>query len=282
MSEPLKISILDRTDTQDFEQLKVLLKKFTIDTYIRNKPEFSGLKGSKKFELVNSAINEFEGKNELCILTNEDVKQLKREIDLQISSAKELIENRTNGNIETRYYTLKDGDKMISFQQVQLVKGKKESEKIEGWRNLAYVEQEYAGKSGQVIDSRGNSQTGLYSEIIYEDIKQWFEKNGVNYERTCTGVNMLSNILAYIRAKGFLPFAKNEKNIFLEKFREHEVDRTTLSKTYKLYCQHMQRTEHKSKNEILEEIKSIAEFEELTEKQKQGLVQCFLKEEEKE
>lgn len=34
MSEPLKISVLDRTDTEDFEQLMRLLKKFTIDTYI--------------------------------------------------------------------------------------------------------------------------------------------------------------------------------------------------------------------------------------------------------
>lgn len=281
MSEPLKISVLDRTDTQDFEQLMVLLKKFTIDTYIRNKPEFSELRGSKKFELVNNAINEFEGKSELSILTNEDVEQLKRDIDSQIGSAKELIDSRTNGNTETRYYILKDGDRMISFQQVQLAK-RKENDRIEGWRNLAYAEQEYAGKSGQVIDSRGILQDGLYSEIIYEDIGQWFEENEVNYERTCTGVNMLSNILAYIRAKGFLPFSKNEKNIFLEKFMDYKVDRTTLSKAYKLYCQHRQRTEHKNKDEILEEIQSTNEFRELTEEQKQGLVQCFLKEDEKE
>jgi len=281
MSEPLKISVLDRTDTQDFEQLMVLLKKFTIDTYIRNKPEFSELKGSKKFELVNNAISEFEGKRELSILNDEDVEQLKRDIDSQISSAKELIDNRTNGNTETRYYILKDGDRMISFQQVQLAK-RKENDRIEGWRNLAYAEQEYAGKSGQVIDSRGILQDGLYSEIIYEDIGQWFEENEVNYERTCTGVNMLSNILAYIRVKGFLPFSKNEKNIFLEKFMDYKVDRTTLSKAYKLYCQNRQRTEHKNKDEILEEIQGTDEFRELTEEQKQGLVQCFLKEEEKE
>ena len=281
MSEPLKISVLDRTDTQDFEQLMVLLKKFTIDTYIRNKPEFSELRGSKKLELVNNAINEYEGKSELSILNNEDVKQLKRDIDSQISSAKELIDNRTNENIETRYYILKDGNRMISFQQVQLGK-RKENDRIEGWRNLAYAEQEYAGKSGQVIDSRGILQDGLYSEIIYEDIGQWFEENEVNYERTCTGVNMLSNILAYIRVKGFLPFSKNEKNIFLEKFMDHKVDRTTLSKVYKLYYQHRQRNEQKNKDEILEEIQSTDEFRELTEEQKQGLVQCFLKEEEKE
>lgn len=168
---------------------------------------------------------------------------------------------------------------MISFQQVQLAK---ENERVEGWRNLAYVDQEYAGKSGKVIDSKGVLREGLYSEIIYEDIGQWFEENGVNYERTCTGVNMLSNILAYIMVKGFLPFSKNEKIIFLEKFDGHEVDRLALSKSYKLYCQNKQRTEHKNKAEITEEIQSTPEFANLAEEQKQGLVQCFLKEEEKE
>ena len=281
MAEPLEISVLDRTDTQDFEQLMYLLKKFTIDTYIRNKPEFSELRGSKKFELVNNAISEFGGESKLSILTGEDIEQLKKDIDSQINSAKELIDNRTNGNTETRYYILKDGDKMVSFQQVQLA-NRKENNRIEGWRNLAYIEQEYSGERGQVIDSRGALQEGLYSEIIYKDIGQWFEENGVNYERTCTGVNMLPNILAYVRAKGFLPFSKNEKIIFLEKFKDNKVDRTTLIKAYKLYCKHRQRSEHKDKNDILEEIQSTDEFEELTKEQKQGLVECFLKEEEKE
>lgn len=209
MSEPLKISVLDRTDTEDFEQLMRLLKKFTIDTYIWNKAEFAELRGNKKIELVNSAISEFEGQSEPSILTNEDIEQLKKDIDSQISSAKELIDKRTNGNVETRYYILEDVNKMISFQQVQLAK---ENERVEGWRNLAYVDQEYAGKSGKVIDSKGVLREGLYSEIIYEDIGQWFEENGVNYERTCTGVNMLSNILAYIMVKGFYHLVKMKKS----------------------------------------------------------------------
>ena len=96
MSEPLKISVLDRTDTEDFEQLMRLLKKFTIDTYIRNKTEFAELRGNKKIELVNSAISEFEGQSEPSILTNEDIERLKKDIESQISSAKELIDKRTN------------------------------------------------------------------------------------------------------------------------------------------------------------------------------------------
>lgn len=136
MSEPLKISILTRTDTDDFEQLKNLLKKFTIDTYLRNKPEFAELRGTKKFEFVNMAISEFEGNQPLAILSDNDLKELKKDINSQIDSAIELINNNKNEGVETRYYVLKDGDRMIAFQQVQL-SNSQERGRIEGWRNLA-------------------------------------------------------------------------------------------------------------------------------------------------
>ena len=281
MSEPLKISILYRTDSQDFEQLVMLLKEFTIDTFVRNKPEYANLKGGKKYEIVNRAIQESEEQSEPSILTQQDIEQLKKDIESQISSAKELIEKRIDGNTETRYYAMTDGDRMIAFQQVQLSNGKVD-DRIEGWRNLAYIAQDYAGKLGQAIDSKGFLQKNLYSKIIYDDIGEWFEENGVNYERTCTGVNMLQNINAYITAMGFLPFSKNDKNIFLEKFNEHTVSRSVLRKVYTLYCKHRQRDEKRNKEQLLEEIESISEFDELTDEQKQGLVQCFLKETEKE
>ncbi|MBR3162939.1 MAG: hypothetical protein IKF17_02405 [Clostridia bacterium] len=281
MSEPLKISILDKTDSQEFEQLVMLLKKFTIDTFVRNKPEYADLRGKQKNEIVNEAIQEYEERSELSVLTPQDIEQLKKDIESQISSAKELIEKRTNGNTETRYYVMTDEDRMVSFQQVQLSSGKVD-ERVEGWRNLAYISQDYAGKGGEVIDSSGNLQNSLYSKIIFDDIDRWFEENGVNYERTCTGVNMLQNINAYITAMGFLPFSKNDKNIFLEKFKEHTVSRTALKRAYSLYCQHRQREESRNKKQLLDEIEKIPEFGELTDEQKQGLVQCYLKESEKE
>ena len=138
MNEPLKISILDKTDSQEFEQLVMLLKEFTIDTFVRNKPEYAELKGSKKYEIVNRAIQEFEEQSELSILTQQDIEQLKIDIESQVNSAKELIEHRINGNTETRYYVMTDKDRMVSFQQVQLSKGKVD-DRIEGWRNLAYT-----------------------------------------------------------------------------------------------------------------------------------------------
>ena len=280
MSEPLRISVLDRTDTEEFQQLRVLLQKFTIETYVKNKIEYKNLRGSKEAEVVNKAIQEFEEETASTILKKEEIEQLKKDIYSQISSAKQLIDKKINGNTETRYYVMKDRDRIVSFNQVQLAK-RKENGRIEGWRNLAYAEQDYRG-SGQVIDSRGIMQDGHYSKIIYDDIGQWFEDNGVNYERTCTGVNMLGNISTYVRFLGFLPCSKNEKNIFLEKFKEQKLDRSTLSKAYKLYCQNKERKEHKNKQDIIQEIQSIEEFEGLTEEQKSGLVQCFLKEDEKE
>lgn len=281
MSEPLKISILDKTDSQEFEQLVMLLKEFTIDTFVRNKPEYADLRGKQNNEIVNEAIQEYEERSELSVLTPQDIEQLKKDIESQISSAKELIEKRTNGNTETRYYVMTDEDRMVSFQQVQLSSGKVD-DRVEGWRNLAYISQDYAGKGGEVINSSGNLQNSLYSKIIFDDIDRWFEENGVNYERTCTGVNMLQNINAYITAMGFLPFSKNDKNIFLEKFKKHTVSRTALKRAYSLYCQHRQREESRNKKQLLDEIEKIPEFGELTDEQKQGLVQCYLKESEKE
>ena len=121
----------------------------------------------------------------------------------------------------------------------------------------------------------------LYSEALYEDIGEWFEENGVNYERTCTGVNMLSNILAYVRGKGFLPSRKNSKTIFLEKDLSQEVEKGALRKAYELYCINRKRSEHKDMTSIMEEIDETGEFSRLTEEQKNGLAQSFLKEDEK-
>ena len=283
MSNPLKITILDRTDTEDFQQLIVLLKKFTIETFVTNKPEYALLRGEEKDKVINSAMQEFETQTNFSILTPQDIKELKEEINSQISSAKKLIDEKINGNTETRYYVMKDEDRMVSFYQAQLIRVKGNN-RTKGSRNLAFVAPEYRGigKLGQVIDSRGVLQYGSYSKIIDKDIDHWFKENGVIYEKTCTGANMLQNILMYICQFGFLPYSKNDRNIFLEKFTERKIDRVTLKKVNELYRQHWQRTEQRNKEEVLGEIKNTPEFDNLSEKQIAGLVQCFLKENEKE
>lgn len=276
----LKITLVDKTDSEDFEKLQTLLKKFVVDTYLRNKLEFATLRGKEKSEFINNAINEFDGIEECTILSIEDIEEIQEEIESLETMAEELIDKPNNRGTESRYYVLKDEDKIIGFQQAQVVK--RGEDRIEGWRNLAYIEQEYAGKSGEVFGIEDDLYKGLYSEAIYDDIGKWFNENEVNYERTCTGVNMLSNIFAYTRAKGFLPFDKNNNNIFLEKYTQQKLEKDTLSKAYKLYCSNRLREEHKDIQSIMQEIEDTPEFLNLTDKQKEGLAKIFLKEDEKE
>ena len=82
MDNPLRINVINRTDTEDFKQLCELIKKFTIDTFIRNKPENSKLKGNKNKELVEKSIREFEGLEDLSVLSSKDIEKLiKQKLD---------------------------------------------------------------------------------------------------------------------------------------------------------------------------------------------------------
>lgn len=142
MSEPLKIEILNRTDTEEFEQLKILLKEFSIDTYIKNKPENDKLKGREKTETINRAINEFNKQCEQKILSNKDIEQINKDLLSQINSAKKFIDNKEQKYMQTRFYVLKDNNKIVAFQQAQLIKSENTT-MVEGWRNLAYTKEEY-------------------------------------------------------------------------------------------------------------------------------------------
>lgn len=217
MGEPLRISVIEKTDTEDFEKLVVLLKKFSLETYLGNKPEFADVKGQERYEILSKAINEFEGKEDNSILSNEDIEEIKKEFEHQITIA-EKFTNNNREDLQTRYYVLKDGDNIVAFQQGQI---SKEKDRTEGWRNLIYAEPEYRGKQGEAVDSQGNLTVNSYFEALYEDIGKWFNENNVNYERICTGVNMLHNIQKYMD-KGFKPFDKNKNNIFLEKYTGKE------------------------------------------------------------
>ena len=72
-------------------------------------------------EKIRRAIEEFNGKERLSILSNEDIEQIKKDIETQIKDAKNHI-NINKENVETRYYIMKDGDKMVAFQQAQVSK----------------------------------------------------------------------------------------------------------------------------------------------------------------
>lgn len=215
MENPLKISIIDKTGTKDFEKLCVLLKKFSLETYLGNKPEFANVKGQERYKVLNKAINELDGKENNSILSNEDIENIKKEFEHQVTIAKKFT-NSSREDLQTRYYVLKDGDNIVAFQQGQIWK---EPERTEGWRNLIYAEPEYRGKAGETLDIQGNLNENSYFDALYEEIEKWFDENEVKYERICTGVNMVHNIQKYIN-KGFTPFSKNQSNIFLEKYSE--------------------------------------------------------------
>ena len=97
----------------------------------------------------------------------------------------------TNKDKQTRYYILLKERKVIAFQTAQI---RKENNRIEGWRNFAYTDNNYKGKVCNVIDTFGNIKKGLISNLLYENITKWFMQENVVIEKTATGKNMDKNI----------------------------------------------------------------------------------------
>ena len=279
MSEPLKISIVDRTDSDDFKDLCDLIKKFRIDIFARNIRVYANLRGYEKKLLVEKAISEFDGNESLDLLSPDEVQFLREKIDKQIATTKDLIENPCD-TLLSRYYILKDGDKVVSYQFAQ-IDYERDSNYIEGLRNQAYIMEDYAGRCGLIYDSNGELSNTFYSDAMYRDIENWFKEKHVNYERTTTGVNMLPNIYTYIVSKGFLPLDKNENSLYMGKDLNEKYDKDTLKEVYNLYNKHWQRKEHLSRENILSEIKNDQLLNGLSNKSKNELANCLQKESEK-
>ena len=77
----LNISILNQNYGNDFDGLLILIKKLIVDIYTRNKPEFIGLKGNEKYNIVKQAINEYDGISPLSILNEEDISTIRKRIN---------------------------------------------------------------------------------------------------------------------------------------------------------------------------------------------------------
>lgn len=271
------ISLLNDKNAVDFKQLEQMLERFMIDTYIRNKPQYATIRGQKRIEIINQALNEFHNGSNLTILTTEEVNKIRKEIEAQIDYAKETITQKPRTDCETRYYLLKDENTLIGFQQAQV---SQKQNGVVGWRNLAYIDPKYAGKGGIVKGIDGTTQETIYSEALYKEISKWFSENNVAYEKTCTGINMLPNILAYIRNKGFIPCGRSKNNIFLEKDLGQNIDKKTLGAIYKMLCNNKERKEPKTAEKILMEINEVEEFNVLTKEQKGKMASSFLKDDE--
>ena len=284
MNKPLKVSVLDVNNREEVEQVYYLYGENVIATCVRDK-----LKKEVEPDIIQKAVDEYYGKKELDLLTQEDIKRLERELDPQYFYEECLISEEDD--VENRCYILKDGEKIVEFQIAQL-KEEKDKKMLGNITVDRYIEPEYAKKSGEIIDSSGRLKNIAYSEALYESICKWFADSGVNYERICIDINMLSDIETYILSKGFIPYNRSNKNIFLDKYRDYPINRETLEKIYELYIKNMQRTSSKTFDEIISEIDeeignglgesgSNQKRQQTIIKRKQGLARVFMKNKER-
>ena len=73
------------------------------------------------------------------------------------------------------------------------------------------------------------------SNVIYDNISEWFDEEKVQIERTATGRNMIKNIKIYIMKKGFVPEKYDDARIYLKKARNENRSKMELKKIYEEY-----------------------------------------------
>lgn len=277
--EVLKVHIIDDINTTDFEQLKVLMKKFQIDAYIRNHSTFFDLDRSEQNRIINNVIEKFDNLN----LENEDLKpgDIKRIAEIIESKIKQMEEEITEPNV--RIYALKDGDKVVAFQYVYIQEEKREDEgKIEGHISMSYTEPEYRRK-GSVMTMSGERKQGSFSKILIEDVKEWFSENGVTHEQIGAGENVFYNMETYIAKWGFIPDERINGTIFMEKDLNNPIeDKSVLRAIFNMCVKNRKRTKAKTPQDIESEIEESEELKTLSSEVKKRLVQVFLKDNERE
>ena len=145
--------------------------------------------------------------------------------------AKKLINDSVKDKT-TRFYIVKVEQEVIGFQtaQVRMNQGR-----VEGWRNYAYIKPKYAGRIEDIEDTYGEIKRGNISNIMYENITQWFKEKDVTIERTATGKCMYKNILAYIVVKGFIPEKTDNERVYLIKEYNKTKSRDELKGIYLEY-----------------------------------------------
>lgn len=217
-----KIEIISNCRSYKFIQLKKLIKRFAIDVFIVQKYNLANESYKRKEEYIRDYSR---------YLSAEDIKYLEKDIVERIKFAIKSI-NSKDKNKETRYYVLIDDERVIGFQTAQV---RKEAEIIEGWRNFAYIDGLYRGKINDVIDSYGKHVRGLVSNVIYDNISEWFDEEKVQIERTATGRNMIKNIKIYVIKKGFIPEKYDDTRVYLKKDCSENKSKTELKKIYEEY-----------------------------------------------
>lgn len=217
-----RIEILNNCNNDKFNQLKELIKKFAIEVFIVQKFNLVNDSYNKKVEYINNYKN---------YLLSEELEYLEKDINERIEFAT-ISMKKINKDKQTRYYIVLNEDEVIAFQTAQV---RKENNKIEGWRNFAYTDSEYKGKVCNVIDTFGNVKKGILSNLLYENITEWFVEENVVIEKTATGKNMFKNIKIYIVKKGFIPEKCDDKKIYLIKDYNKNKSNIELKKIYEDY-----------------------------------------------
>lgn len=274
----LKVNIIDNINTTDFEQLKVLMEKFIIDTYIREDSRFCNLDREEQNRIINNSIEKFDNPDlENEDLTSDDIKEIEKRIKSQTRNMKEEITKPNH-----RYFALKDGDKVVAFQDVFIQEGEREQDrKIEGHIARSYTEAEYRRK-GSVITKSGERKEGSFSKILIEDVKEWFSENGVTHEQIGAGENVFYNMETYIAKWGFIPEERTNGTIYMERDLNNPIeDKNILRAIFDMCVKNNKRIEAKTPQDIESEIEESKELETLPDEVKKRLVQVFLKDDER-
>lgn len=214
-----KIEIITNINCNEYYELENLIKEFAVNVFLVQNYNFNNKAKLEK----QTVINDYDK-----YISKEELKVLEEDISNRIGLAKELINNETKNKI-TRFYIIKEGQQVIGFQTAQIRINK---DRVEGWRNYAYIKPKYAGRIEDVEDTYGKIKKGNISNMVYENITQWFKKNNVVAERTATGKNMHKNILAYIVLKGFIPEKTDDERIYLIKEYDKIKSKKELKKIY--------------------------------------------------
>lgn len=214
-----KIEIITNINCNEYYELENLIKEFAVNVFLVQNYNFNNKAKLEK----QTVINDYDK-----YISKEKLKVLEEDISNRIGLAKELINNETKNKI-TRFYIIKDGQQVIGFQTAQIRINK---DRVEGWRNYAYIKPKYAGRIEDVEDTYGKIKKGNISNMVYENITQWFKENNVVAERTATGKNMHKNILAYIVLKGFIPEKTDDERVYLIKEYDKIKSKKELKKIY--------------------------------------------------
>lgn len=217
-----KMEVLNDCNNNKFNQLTELIRKFAIDVFMVQKFNLANASYNKKVEYIN---------NYKKYLSAEELNYLEKDIDERIEFATNSIKS-INRDKQTRHYIVLNEEKVIEFQTAQV---RKENNRIEGWRNFAYTDNNYKGKTCIVIDNFGNTQKGIISNLLYENITKWFTEENVVIEKTATGKNMYKNIKIYIIKKGFIPERYDDKRIYLVKDYNKIKNKSELKHIYENY-----------------------------------------------